>query len=410
MKKMDKKAYEPLLNVNLDPTGNNENKSLSSYYQKKLYEIKSFTHPLYSDNKPINILYEKQFYGRVDLQHISVVVDQTKLKTINISQYQQVKLLDFVSDAYREFASYWEYLKKVGKTANSGMIQNVVANTSWLDAGKMYFYYMSGIYDNLKLHIIEKNIKIKSFDQFVNEFVDYVDTVTPTIPILYSSYISSRMVDPQISGLCFDVKQLDKTSDALKYSGFLADPNYALFKKTATKFGFFPDKHIPWRLWADIDSPAMKPYMDNYGLTQDNLYDINYIKAYSYDLTLLRFYLLQFYNTWIVNQKTIVEPIVNICEKSGNTIVDYKFYNLSFINVQDVSNQKKFDHMFMKLYVFIKGREQNYSWDNARFLNIVDNFVNIKEALDFAGAMKYVVPLTKVPGGSDRLQRNFRFS
>ena len=66
--------------------------------------------------------------------------------------------------------------------------------------------------------------------------------------------------------------------------------------------------------------------------------------------------------------------------------------------------------MFMKLYVFIKGREQNYSWDNARFLNIVDNFVNIKEALDFAGAMKYVVPLTKVPGGSDRLQRNFRFS
>ena len=60
MKKMDKKAYEPLLNINLDPTGNNENKSLSSYYQKKLYEIKSFTHPLYSDNKPINILYEKQ--------------------------------------------------------------------------------------------------------------------------------------------------------------------------------------------------------------------------------------------------------------------------------------------------------------------------------------------------------------
>lgn len=410
MKKMDEDSHEPMLNTNLDPSGNNLNGARSSYYQKKLYEVKAFKHPLFTDNKPVNILYEKQFYGRVNLQHEAVVVDQANLKTINTVEYRQFKILNFVSDAYTEFNSYWLFLKKVRKTAKGGLLQDVSAKTSWIDSGQSYFYYMSEIYDNLKLNIVDRKSKIKNFNDFVKEFIDYVDAISPTYPILYSSYISSRMCDPRISGLCFDVNTLDKTNDQQKYSAFLADPNYALFKSTAIKYGFFPDKHIPWRLWADIDSPAMKPYMLRYELTQDNLYDVSYIQAYSYDLTLLRFYLLQFYNTWITGQKTVIEANFNICEKSGNTINNSKVYNLTPLTVQEVTADKKYDYMFMKMYVYIKGREQNYSWDNTNFLNIVDKFVSIKDALDFSSAMKYIVPLTKIPGASDQRMRNFRFS
>ena len=59
MKKMDLNSEEPLMDVSADPVGTNTNTSLASYYQEKLYEMKAFTHPLYSDNKPINIIYEK---------------------------------------------------------------------------------------------------------------------------------------------------------------------------------------------------------------------------------------------------------------------------------------------------------------------------------------------------------------
>jgi len=408
MKKMDLNSEEPLMDVSADPVGTNTNTSLASYYQEKLYEMKAFTHPLYSDNKPINIIYEKQFYGRVNLAHLPVITDSTKMKSMMDGKGNEISLQNFVFDAYRDFISYWDYLKKINKASKSGIIQTVNAKFASLNAGRMYFYYMSSLFKSIEDYIEIKKIKIKSFNDFVVQFINYVDAVTPATPITFSSYIGSRLADPLISGLCFDVNLFDASDDGFKYSTFLQDPNYALFKKTAMKFGFIPDKQVPWRLWADIDSPAMKPYMDAYQLSQDNIYDLNYITADSYDLELVRFYLLQFYNTHILNTGTLIEPQFKICEKTGATIVNYKYIELQFINTENVQN-KQFDDLFMKLYVYVKARENNYGWDKSKFEHVVSNFIQIKEALDMSAGMKYIRPLVKVPSVAPRQQRNFRF-
>jgi len=408
MKKMDLKTKDPSLDINSDPSGTNNSTTLASYYQKKLYEVRAFSHPLYSDNKPINITYEKQYYGRVNLAHVAVITDSVRMKSMNDGKGNEIKFQNFVFDAYRDFISYWDYLKKINKVSKSGIIQTVNAKYASLNAGRMYFYYMSSLFSKVNKMIVNNQVTIKSLNDFANEFINYVDEVSPSIPLNFSSYVGSRMADPLISGLCFDVNSLDSSDDAAKYSTFLLDPNYALFKKTAMKFGFFPDKQVPWRLWADIDSPAMKPYMDSYQLTQDNIYDLNYITADSYDLELIRFYILQFYNTYITTSKLVREPNFKICEKSGSTIVNYKEFNLDFIKSEDVLKQE-YDHFFMKMYVYVKARENNYSWDKTKFDHIVSNFIQIKEALDLKAAMKYLVPLVKVPAASDRKQRNFRF-
>ena len=409
MKKMDLKSEEPLL-ANLDPVGNNKNKSLSAYYQKKLYELKSFNDGILSFNKPINILYEKLFFGRVNLNNEPIIVDQATLKTLVTNTGGEIVLLNFVLDAYKDFVSYWSYLNKINKTSTAGLLQDVIAKSTWIDPGKMYFYYMSEIYENFRDRLNKKKIKIKNFDQFILEFTEYVDNVTPTLPLTFSTYIQSRMIDPMISGLCFDVKVADLTDDSVKYSQFLKDPNYALFKKTAMKFGFFPDKHIPWRLWADIDSPAMKPYMENYVLTQDNLYEKNYVHANGYDLELIRFYLVQFYNTFISGQMQIREPEFKICEKTGDTIVNFKTFSLQYLNLNKIISEIEYDRLFMKVYVYVKVRENNYGWNKSKFDQVVENFIQIKEALDTKSAMVYIAPLVKVPAVVEYRQRNFTFN
>jgi hypothetical protein len=268
---------------------------------------------------------------------------------------------------------------------------------------------MNGMFEDLKSILKSKNTSIKNFDMFLDQFLDFVDLATPTSPILFSTFVGSRMAEPLISGMCFDVNSLDLTQDAIKYTLFTEDPNYAIFKKTATKFGFFIDKHIPWRLWADIDSPAMKPYMDVYNLTQDNLYNKNYVQANGYDLELLRFYLIQFYNTYITNNQEIKEPEFKICSKSGTTIVNIKTYKLDFLNFQQAKNSLDFDRLILRMYAFIKVRENNYSWNKAKFENVVADFIQIKEGLDTKAAIRYIEPLVRVPAAADFKQRNFTF-
>jgi hypothetical protein len=409
MKKMDLNSKDPLLDKNLDPSANNTNTALSAFYQKKLYELKAFNHPYLTQNKPINFLYEKQYYGRVNLSHEPVMSDSVRLKTITNGRGIETTLHNFVMDAYKDFLSYWDFLKKSNRTAAGGLLQTVNAKIGYLDPGKKYFYYMEAIFDKIKEQINAKKVKIKNLDDFINEFVEYVDGVTPSLPITFSSYIGSRMADPLISGLCFDVNSLDPSDDGKKYSIFLQDQNYALFKKTAMKFGFFIDKQIPWRLWADIDSPAMKPYMDKYTLTQDNLYDLNYITADSYDLELLRFYIIQFYNTHAFSNSVIIEPQFSICQSSGATIIKYKNTNVEQIEHKKIASNSEFDRLFMKLYVFAKARENNYNWDKSHFENVVATFIQIKEGLDTKSAMKYITPLMKLPAVADRVQRNFKF-
>ena len=44
--------------------------------------------------------------------------------------------------------------------------------------------------------------------------------------------------------------------------------------KALNKFGFMADIDYPGRIVANIGSPAMQAYMENYGITFDNLFEI----------------------------------------------------------------------------------------------------------------------------------------
>ncbi len=61
------------------------------------------------------------------------------------------------------------------------------------------------------------------------------------------------------------------------------------------QFGFVVDKNAPWRIYADLDSPAMQVYMDSYGIDDVNhVFRSAYYKTYLTDMEVLKTYFLDF--------------------------------------------------------------------------------------------------------------------
>lgn len=412
MKKMDLSINENniiRLPDGRPPVGNNFTPALSSYCNKKLYERDAFR-PIFanSPNVPINILYNKPFYGKVNLNNDPVVVIDSALNTKFLGD-KKIILLDFVMDAQREFFYYWDFLKNKNKITPNSSLYNLEISTSLVGFDETYFNYMESIYTKFRNFLVNSNTEITNLEHFVDRFIAFFETVSINTIYTFSSFILSKMADPHISGMCFQVKTLDITDDLVKYQNVLLDPNYVIFKKTAMKYGFCVDKHIPWRLYADLDSPAMKPYMDKYSLTQDNIYNKNFQLAINYDLFYLRKYILNFYNAITANNRIVKINKFEVCKLTGNSKVQHEEVFVPFLEENVLSQDKTFINLIMRLYVYLKGRENNYSWDQTSYENTVRTFIEIKDALDIRSAMKYIWPLVKAPAETEEIRRNFHF-
>ena len=90
------------------------------------------------------------------------------------------------------------------------------------------------------------------------------------------------------------------------------------FLEIATQFGFYVDMNVPWRLIANLESPAwesnviLKEIVDNYfeeGYTAQNVFDKYYTKSYLYDVDTIKVLAMQFYNNFVSRNPTVREPI-----------------------------------------------------------------------------------------------------
>ena len=66
------------------------------------------------------------------------------------------------------------------------------------------------------------------------------------------------------------------------------------------------------RIVANIGSPAMQAYMENYGITFNNLFELYYYRAGDYDYDLIKVYLYQFYNSYVTDYpiKTVIKEYI----------------------------------------------------------------------------------------------------
>jgi len=392
------------LPTNALPKGSNTMNARSVFLQRKLYERLSFSSSLLSPSKPIDFWYKKPYYGRIDSSGRAIQVSEENLVHLR----EDVFVLNFVADAYNDLSDYMLWLDSRGAIERSSPYTALEPTRGWQSIDGAYHQLMEMLFVKFKAYLVSfrKDEKITDFDSFMEVFVEFIDSVTPLIPITKSSFILSKKSSPLVSGLVIDLSEALFSEDSPKVEDFLEDANFPIFKDAAQKFGFKIDKHAPWRIVADIGSPALVKYLANYDVDNTNVMERYFFQAHYSDLSSLRTYIIEFYNSYVTAKPTIV--VARLKTIHGKSKVCSKEIVRVAQEEQPLAT-KEDTRYWLRFYSFIRAREENKGWSQVEFDIFVKRVLHYEEGRDTDTALDYISRKTSSPSGVKNKERNFHF-
>jgi hypothetical protein len=299
-------------NINVsDYNGQNALRSTPMYFYRNKYMLES---PAWGISVSDFQFSERMYYGRVDPYMFPVTLassradnGKTTVRSLEGSTGKNpVFCVDFVADAFNAMRKKFT-LAMAGKQISSEepYLSSLVPYRSTEGFFTQYSDYKKNLYDSLLLYLgqIKVTNKIRTFNEFYPHFKSFIEHMAPDYPLTKEGFIKSRYCSPYVSGLMIDICDKDPSKDEDKIENILKSPNWTFFKNAATQYGFIIDKNIPWRLVADLGSPAMGHYLNNNDINSDDnlttIFDTYYEKAYETSFDEFIRNILSFYNSFV---------------------------------------------------------------------------------------------------------------
>ena len=266
-----------------------------------------------------------RFYGKVDLEANIVYPSEKFLVTLpnpNKKAPQTYYALNFVAKAFSDFREY--YIKGINTGVvkqNPDALEIIEPIKGWQSMHQLYASNIDALYSVLINSYLQRprtstgleNSYPKDFDHFMKSINHLLRSKGGAIKLSRSSFILSTQCPISTTGLAIEIgPNIDYANDKKKAQSFYKNPNFDFYMNALSKFGFMADVDYPGRIVADLGSPAMQNYMEEFELTVDNLFETYYYKAGEYDYDLIRVYLSQFYNSYVTDY-----PTISIVKKSG---------------------------------------------------------------------------------------------
>jgi hypothetical protein len=226
--------------------------------------------------------------------------------------------------------------------------------------------------------------KIGDFNSFLKVFLEFIDIVGHMYPLTRTSFITTKFCHPECSGLVINLREDNHALDRNKYERFLQDKNFDFYTKAARQHGFMIDKNAPWRLVADVFSPAMKKYINKYNIStvrRKEVFENYYYEAYKTELEVLKVYVTQIYNSYVYS-----EPFQKITKQlPNNGAIITERIERKTIGIND------FDNVFwLKIYTYIRARETATTMTQTSFNRLVKDASSIFLKLDKQRALDYI--------------------
>ena len=324
--------------------------TIDKYEKGKFY--KDFYYPSSSVIPSLDFWYENIFYGRIDREANAICLKDSQLKQIP-SQQGTIFAANFVVDAFKDLRRYCRKAAAHGKIQPRGMYGTLHADSGWTSPTSLYHSHMETLFQGFAAYFAlgSRSEQILSFKGFVKQFIDYAKVLTPAVPVTKTAFLLSRYCPPSTSGLIIglDNKGTDK-GDLDKKKKFIQDPNFYFLRSAAKKFGFYIDKNAPWTLVANIFSSGgfeappfqsqpqfealtvktgMASYLEEYSLTPEEVFDNLYYRTATgdtwhngagSDIEVLKYYLLQFYNTLLAAEPYVHKSSVCVGTNQVKTV------------------------------------------------------------------------------------------
>ena len=273
----------------------------------------------------------------------------------------KIYALNFVVDAFDDLCDYISLARQTGQITE-GNLSKIKAATAFENVNQRYNEYIEIIFDQFAIY--SKKYDIKNNENCIQVLKDFFIQLLPSYPFSRTSFILSNMNNVNSSGLSISIDKQNHSNDENKFINFINNPNFSFFCFSAQKFGFIVNKNAPWQLVADIESPAMKTYLQKYKLTKNNIFEICFYKSFYLEFENIKVLIGQFFKN--ISQKNLIEPII-IDNQTENKINSFK-NQIFFIS----------DYEWMKILLLIFSIERktniNIEIENIKITNFLRTF------------------------------------
>ena len=400
------------------------NSIYATFYDSKF--DKEHGYPEYGE-QPLDYHYEKVHYGKVDRRQNAVYLSDVNL-TSQLVPGEPHMALDFVAEAFREFSEHFQKALTACLVAREGIFKDgLVAVNALTDLDQLYEIYKQNLYEILETFLFssKKNKELKSFNDFLRFFREFVDSYAHTTPITRTAFIKSRLAPRNISGLFIELKGGQYDNNEVKEQ-WVEDVNFDFYRNTAAKFGFLIDKSAPWCLVANVASYEMQnrwfervfptleqmkearaanltekeifqAYTDvvsKRGLVSSpgdasNLFEVYYTKSYLQDLDELTTTLIEFYNKFVATYPVvkIYKPVLfKKMNKCGAAMI--KVHERFGIDFETASNT--FRPLSRSMYLLCRIREEELEVSELKQNQILQKAKFLEKNLDKTKALRYI--------------------
>ena len=326
---------------------------------------------------------EKMFYGRIDEQNNSVFPNRDLFKQAG-SKDRRVFVYNFVADAFTDLEERMQSFLRTGFVKKSeSPFAPLMCEKGYVDPISQHSSRMNTLAEDFVSRFLSnKMMQISDFETFIPLFRQYLLANAPVNPITRSSYLISRNVSILSSGLAIEIYSGDYSDDAIKRDLFYTNKNFAAYRNAAYQHGFMIDKHIPWRLIADLNSPNMKPYVSRYYLgarPSSSVFRVGFNRAYESDVETLIQLSVLFYNTLAYRF-----PISQASKCSEPVTIRRSTTNIDDVKASTPSTT------WLSLYTELRNLEIGMGYDENDIAYIMENAYDLLNKVDIASATGYI--------------------
>jgi len=365
----------------------NSMKSRETFFKRLAYKVYAYHD---SDEESMGIIkdftqFENVLYGRVDTLFNALELRPNRLVPIAGSQNQYA--LRYVAAAYAQFSTEIQIAVANGKIRNAPFFQNMEVKQSYLSARNAHRSILGAAASRFaNFYVRSRRLKeIKNFDQFLRKFVDFLYEFAELNPLSSPAFLLSKSSDISTTGLVLDLELKDFSQDKEKFE-FIRSPYFEYFKKCAQRYGFYIDKNYPYRLVANLSSPAMKQFMAESGYPQDRLRSVFYMDfspAYRNDLEIFKNLAFTLYRQ-IISARPDIHEVFQVDEDLFTRIEQREFYLSSDL-------EKNYpDEYWLDFYVRLRNIEASLDFAPQQVDRIINNSIEIKKIVDKDRAMDYI--------------------
>ena len=345
---------------------------------------------------------EKLLIGRVDQIGNPILINTDFLDTYAPALGGNNKpAINFVIAAFKAMKTQFDRDLRHGVIdTDSIALGELDIKKAYVDPQKSYLDFQeekkNEFMDYVKRHRRLKNIK--DFSTFIDVYMDFVGLTAPSSVVTQTMHILTKSNSVLSSGLAIEIYEADYDDDQLKIDLFYNDPNFEYLKNLAYSHGFVIDKHIPWRLVADLNSPQMAPYIESAlglpGAQAGAVLAIMYNKPHVDDLSGLANMMIDTYNTIVdYRPRTVIKkPSATASTRTAKTV----FGRCKRREVIRRRRASATDAILLPLsywidkYVRIRNAETSLGYGESSINNIIKNSTDLINSFDNDIAMGYI--------------------